>query len=239
MRGLSYWRTGIDRRADLLVRANATGNLYRETAFNDYAVALQAGPQYRSGQDRLSFSGSTSWRWYGGKPYTFSYGINGNWQHPIDTRTQLRADGAITHVDDRLNDLRDADRFSAKLSLDRSVSPRFGGGVSLSGYRQAARDAGYSTTSGGIDAYLFREMGRTTAVASVGYDHLEADARLFLYPRRRVDNRFEASLSATFRGLRVGAFAPLAKVTFENNVSTIEIYNYHRVAAEFGVAAAF
>ena len=102
-----------------------------------------------------------------------------------------------------------------------------------------ARDPGYSTASGGANAYLYREMGRTTAVLNLGYRHLEADARLFLYPRRRVDENVSVSLSGTFRALTIGTFAPMARLRYERNWSTVEIYEFDRVAAEFGLVAAF
>src|SRR5690606_33909262 len=102
---------------------------------------------------------------------------------------------------------------------DRAFSPSFGGGLALFGSRFAARDPGYATASGGLQGFLFREIGRTTAVLNFGYSHLEADKRLFIYPERRRDDRFSASLSGTFRALTVGTFAPLVRVRYERNFS--------------------
>lgn len=239
VQGQGYLRAPLDRRTTLLVQTSASGDFYQESQFNDYILSLQAGPQYASGNDRISLVATAGWRWFGGVPYSFSYGLSGNWQHPLGRRAQLRADAAVAYSDDRRSDLRDAHRFSLALGVDRAFSARFGGGVRLSGQREAARDPGYAIAGGGVDAYLFRELGKTTVVLGIGYDHLEADQRLFLYPRRRVDDRFEASVSATFRALRLGSFAPLAKLRFERNQSTVEIYQYQRLAAEIGVTAAF
>jgi hypothetical protein len=111
--------------------------------------------------------------------------------------------------------------------------------VQVYGFREAARDPGYSLASGGASVYLFREMGRTTLVGTLGYSHLEADERLFLYPRRRIEDRYNASLAVTLRALHLGSFAPLVRLKWERNRSSIEIYDYRRVAAEFGVASAF
>lgn len=238
LRGQSWWRTPIDRRANLMIRAGGSGRFYRKSEFDDYALTVQAGPQYQSGADRIDIAAATSWRWYGQKPYSFTYGVTGNFTHPMGRKTQLTLDGAILHTDDRLNSLRDADRFSLSVGGDRAFSARFGGGVRVSGYRELAPDPGYSTASGGVSGYVFREIAQTTAVARIGYDRLESDARLFLYPRRRVDDRFEASLSGTFRALSVGKLAPIASVRYERNISTIEIYDYRRIALEFGITAA-
>lgn len=82
-------------------------------------------------------------------------------------------------------------------------------------------------------------MGKTTLTASAGYSHLEADRRLFLYPRRRIDDRYQASVGASFRFLRVGSFAPTVKFGWERNKSTVEIWDYSRISAEFGITSAF
>lgn len=239
LKGQAYFRTGIDARAALLVRASASADIYSQSQFDDFVLSLQAGPEYGSGKDRISLSAGPSWRWYGTTPYSLSLGLSGSWQHPTGKRSQLRLDGAAARVNNKRNNLQDSHVLSLGLGLDRAISVRFGGGVQLSGNREIARDPGYSTAGGGISTYLFRELGKTTAVLSLGYNHLEADARLFLYPRRRVEDRYSVSLAGTFRSLRIGTFAPLARVRFERNNSTIEIYDYKRVSAEIGITAAF
>ena len=109
----------------------------------------------------------------------------------------------------------------------------------MAGQREAAREPGHSTASLGAQGYLFREMGQTTVVLSGGYSRLEADKRLSLYRRRRADDRLTAGLSGTFRALTVRSFAPIVRMHFERHYSTVELYDYHRLAAEIGVTAAF
>lgn len=239
LRGQAYHRLGLQPGITLLSRVSASGDLYRQRDFNDIALSVQSGPEYASGTDRITLAFGPGWRWYGMKPYSASIGGSAAWQHPMGKRTQLRVEGAIAGVDNRRNDQQDGTTYSLSASVDRAFSARAGGGVQLYGFRDAARDPGYANTSGGVSLYAFRELGRTTAVASVGYSHLEADARLFLYPRRRVENRYTASIAGTFRGLRVGSFAPLMRLRWERNRSTIEIYDYKRLSAEFGVTSAF
>lgn len=239
LRGQGYARMPLSTSADLLARVSGNADIYRASDFNDLAFSVEVGPQFRSGADRLSVSPMAGWRWYGMEPYSFSYGITGNWLHPAGKRGQLRVDASFLHEDNRRNDLQDADSYSLAVALDRAFSARFGGGLQLLGVREVARDPGYSTVRGGANIYLFREMGRTTAVLNLGYSRLEADERLFLYPERRKDDRFTASLAATFRSLKVGTFAPLARVRYETNRSNIEIYQFNRISAEVGITAAF
>ncbi|MEA1013729.1 porin family protein [Sphingosinicella sp. LY1275] len=239
VRGQGYFRFGIEPGADLLVRASSAATLYRDADFNDINFGIQAGPQYNWGGNQLTFSVGPSWRWFGTDPYSRTIGGNVSWQRPTGKRSQMRLEGAIAHVANRRNALQTADDFTLSASFDRALSARAGVGVKLYGFREVARDPGYSLASGGASAYLFRELGRTTLVGTLGYSHLEADERLFLYPKRRREDRYNASVAATLRSLHVGSFAPLVRLIWERNSSSIEIYNYRRVAAEFGVTSAF
>lgn len=239
LRGQAYYRTRIDARARLLVRLAGRANLYRKSRFDDQQVSLLAGPEYRLGADRLSLAGGIAQRWYGGADYSLTYGISGNWQHPLGSRAQLRLDASLNHVENRPNPLQSGEDYALSVGIDRAFSSRMGGGVQLSAGRTVARDPGFSDVTLGVNTYLFREMGQTTLVGSLGYTRLEADARLLLYPRRRVDDRFTANLGATFRFLRIGSLAPFARIGVEHNRSTVGIYHFTRVSGELGLGAAF
>lgn len=239
VRGQAYWREGLSQGTDLLVRASGGGSLYRDGDFNDISASLQIGPQYASGSDRITLAAGPTWRWYGQKLFTLSYGGNVSWQHPTGKRSQVRVEGGVAHQTNKRNALQTSDTFSLSAGLDRAFTARLGGGIQAYAFREAARDPGYSTASGGVSAYLFRELGRTTLVGSLGYSHLEADERLFLYRDRRKEDRYNASLAATLRALQVGTFAPLVRLKWERNRSSIEIYDYKRIAAEVGVTSVF
>ncbi|MBV1691744.1 DUF560 domain-containing protein [Novosphingobium sp. G106] len=239
LRGQAYVRLPASNAMDLLARVGGSGSFYRAHEFDDYALSLQAGPEFTVGRDTIALSAGPAWRWYGTDPYTLALGGSASWQHPYGKRAEIRVEGGYTYVDNRRNDLQDADNFSLSAQLDRAFTARAGGGLQLYANREAARDPGYSTTSGGVSLYAFRELGRTTAVVSAGYSHLEADDRLFLYPKRRIEDRFTASLAGTFRSLRIRSFAPFARLRWERNKSTIEIYDYNRISGEFGLTSAF
>lgn len=239
LQGQSYVRLGIEPGADLLVQASGSATLYRAADFNDVNIGIQAGPQYSWGGNQLTFAFGPSWRWYGRSPYSSTIGGNVSWQRPTGKRSQVRIDGGVAHQANKRNPLQTADTFTLSASFDRAFSARTGGGVQVYGFREAARDPGYSLASGGASLYLFRELGRATLVGTLGYSHLDADERLSLYPKRRVEDRYNASLAMTLRSLRLGSFAPLVRLKWERNRSSIEIYDYRRIAAEFGVTSAF
>lgn len=237
--GQAFAKTQVSKDAELVVRASATANFFRESRFDDYSVFVQAGPLFRSGSDRLTLAAVSGWRWFGRIPFTFTYGANAELVHPLDARAQLRVNGAITHRIDRLNSLRSADTFALSASIDRSISSRFGLGARIRAQRDAAEDPGFSNWIGGANLLAFREFGSTTMVLDLGYSRLEADERLFLFPDRRTDNRYSASLAGTFRALKIGKLAPFARFNYERNQSTVEINDFSRFAAEFGFTAAF
>lgn len=239
LQGQGYLRLGLAPGASLLVRASGSGTLYRQGDFNDISTGVQAGPQYRWGGNQLTLSAGPSWRWYGGDPYSRGIGGNLSWQRPVGKRGQLRLDGGVAHVVNHRNALQTANDFTLSAAFDRAFDARSGGGVQLFGFREAARDPGYSLASGGGSFYLFREIGRTTLVGTIGYSHLESDRRLFLYPKRRIEDRYSASLAMTLRALQLGRFAPLVRLKWERNNASIELYDYRRLAAEFGLTSVF
>lgn len=232
-------RLPVNKTVDINARANAGGNFYRAGQFNDLTTGVQIGPRIRLGSDVLQVSATASWRWFGGDPFTFNYGVETNFQHPLSKTSQMFADVTLLRSEDRLNNLRDANIAIATLGVDKSFSARWGGGLRLTGQRQVARDPGFSIAAGGGSVYAFREFGSTTMLLSLGYQHLEADARLFLFPRRRVDERVDVLASATLRSLRVGRLAPLIRLRYERNWSTVELFDFQRIGAEVGVTAAF
>lgn len=239
LRGQTYLRAPISAKSRLLLQVSGQGDLYRQSEFNDVILGLQAGPEVRLGKNRVYLGGSATWRWYGGRPYSQTLGLSASLRRPAGPRGQLQFEAGLARDDNRFNDFQDATVYTLSVGYDRAFTATSGGGVSLNGSRNAARDPGYAMTSGGAGGYLFKEFGPVTAVFNLGYNHIEADQRIFLYPRRRIDNRYSAGLGITLRNLRFGNFAPLARVRFERNKSTVEIYDYSRFSGEIGVTAAF
>lgn len=239
LKGQAYFRTGIDKRSNLLVRISGDGDLYKKSQFNDISLGIQAGPEMRSGKDRISPSVGYSYRWYGNDPYADTVNVAVNVQHPMGNKAQATFNGSIGHSNNRRNNLQDGEIYAASLSYERAISAKFGAGLSINAVRQDLLDPGYATASGSVNIFAYRELGKTTVVGSLGYSHLEADKRLFLFPRRRIDDRYNISLSSTFRQFTFKGFAPLLRLSYERNKSTVGIYDFDRVATEIGITRAF
>jgi len=238
-RGQAYVRRDVGKSITLLARAGAAADIYKKGAFNDISLSLAAGPEIRSGSDRVAIEAGTAWRWFGGDPYSTTVTLGANYFHPLDRQSQLRVMVSAGDVDNKRNRLQDGRAYALSLNYERALSSRAGVGVSVAADRQALRDPGYSTAGGQLTLLGYGEIGATTLIATIGYGRLEADARQFIYPRRRVDDLFRVSLGATFRQLAIGKFAPFVRVIGERNRSAIELFDYRRLRTEFGIARAF
>jgi outer membrane protein len=239
VRGQTFARLPVDPHFSLLARLSGSANIYRDPEFDDVIAAPQIGPEWNKGPDRVALSVGPGWRWYGGTPYTFSLSEQLDWQHRLGKRGQVRAGVSHAFIKNKFDDLETGATWGASTGIDRAFSGRFGGGFTLYGNRQGARDPGYATTGFGASPYLFREIGRTTLTATFSYGHLAADERLVLFTDRRVDNAYGVNLAATLRQIRVGSLSPLLRLRLDRNRSTVEIYDYKRVAGEIGIASAF
>ena len=121
LRGQAYFREGLEEGIELLVRASAYGRLYRDNDFDDYVIALQAGPEYSFGTDRLSLAATVNRRWFGREAYSNGYGVTANFRHPMGPRMRLTADskGAVFDVPADL-----VDAFLSKCASRKSWSPK-------------------------------------------------------------------------------------------------------------------
>jgi len=237
--GQVFARHALSARTTLVARLSASANLYRDGDFNDISLAPRLGPQFTFRRDRLTLSAGPAWRWYGMVPYTVSWGGDADWQHELGPRTQVRANLTALHVENRLNPLATGAALGVTTAVERAFTPRVGGGVQLSANRQAARDPGYATASGGIALYAWRELGGTTATVNLSWSHLRADARLDLLPSRRIDDDLSGALAVNFRQIRLGTLSPIVRVRYERNISSLVLYDFRRFSGELGVVTSF
>lgn len=92
---------------------------------------------------------------------------------------------------------------------------------------------------GGLTGLLWRDLGSMTLYATASYRHLSSDARLFLYLDSRRDDYARIGGGAVFRKLSFAGLAPVVRVSFERNLSTVGIYDDRRFSLEAGVTRIF
>lgn len=239
LRSQAYARTALGEKINLVGRISNAAELYRRGQFSDVALAVNAGPELRLGRDRLAIEAGLTWRWFGGSPYSRTASLGVEYLRPLDPQSQLRATAALAAIRNERNGLQNGKSYAFSLAYERALSSRSGIGATVAGERQDLRESAYSLTTGQLTLFGYREMGAMTVIASLGYGRVEAAERLFIYPRRRSDVLYRASLGATFRQLTIGNFAPLVRFTFERNRSSIELYQHQRLRTEFGLSRAF
>jgi hypothetical protein len=226
LRGQVYGRLPLGKKTGLLARVSCAGDFYREGEFNDTSLGISAGPEFHLGSDRLTAEAGGNWRWFGGEPYATTLTASLNYLHPLGRTSQMRAAAGIGTISNKRNRLLNGHNYSLSLSFERALSSRAGIGVTLS-------------ASGQLTLLGYREIGPVTLVATLSYGRLEADQRLAIFPERRIDDLYRASVAMTLRNLRVGSFSPFLRITGERNHSSIELFDYRRIRTEVGVTRAF
>jgi len=237
--GQAYVRLPLGPRVTVLGRASVGGTLYTKSQFDDISTSLAAGPEVSFRKNRLRPAATIGWRYYGGHFYARTEGGEVNWMHVAGKRGQIEVDLSAAHAGYALNPLQNGMIYDGSIAIERAFTAKTGGSLTVSADRQSAADPGYATTSGGATALLWRDLGSLTLYGSASYRHLGSDARLFLYPKSRTDDFYRVSLGIAFRKLQVAGLAPLARLAWERNVSTVGIYDYRRIALELGVTRAF
>lgn len=223
----------------LVPRVSGQWDVYRASEFDDISSSALVGLEWRLGADRISPSVGYTWRLYGGPLYARTQTVALDWIHPAGPVAQLDMQASASRARYLLDPLQNGEIYASSASYERALTPKIGGSITLDVTRQTAEDPGYATWSGGGSVLAWRDLGRTTVFASAGIHRLEGDAQLFLFPDRRREWLYQAGAGATFRQVQWKGFAPVIRVTWERNQSTVGLYDYHRLATSLGIARAF
>ncbi len=237
--GQSYARFGLGRDLSLLGTVSGSADLYRKSRFNDVSLGAALGPELTLGKYQIHASLGASRRWFGQRPFTDAATLQLDVADPLSTTAQVRGAAAASRIWNHLNVLESGYSYSAQIALEKALSIATGGGVTLTGIRQALRDPGYSTTSGQLSVFGWHKARQLTYTGSLTYGRLVADERLLLYLDRRNEASYRATVGATARQIQFHGFAPTISLTFERNRSPIEIYDYGRTVLDIGVTRAF
>lgn len=232
-------RLPLSHQLNLTGRLSEQANFYRDASFDDWVGAGEVGVETLLGKFRLRPLIGRSYRWYGTHPYATTDTASFSVDRALGHRDQLSAKLGFGRANYRLNDLQDGHIYDASLTYERAVSARAGGSIGLSFERQGARDPGYATKAGAVELLAWRDAGRTTFYATGSVSRLTADARLTLFPEPRKDWQFRLTVGATLRRFTIASFAPVVRLSYERNQSTVGIYDYHRLGADIGISRAF
>lgn len=239
IQGQSYARIALGRYSNLLGTVSGSADLYRKSRFDDVSLGAALGPELKFGTYQVHASAVASRRWFGQRPFTDAATLQLDVGDTISTTAQVRGAASASRIWNHLNALESGYSYSTQLAVEKALSTTTGGGVTLTGIRQALRDPGYSTTSGQLSVFGWHQAGQVTYTGSLTYGRLIADERLLLYLDRRNEASYRFSVGATARQIQFEGLVPALSLTWERNRSQIEIYDYVRTVFEIGVIRAF
>lgn len=237
--GQGFAKLPLSSSLSLLPRVAGLANLYGDDRFNDVSASALIGIEWRGRNDRFSPSIGETRRWFGGEAYAQTRALAVDWVHMIDARSQVVTSASAGVAAYNQNPLQDGELYDVSISYERAVSATSGLTFNISTTRQTAEDPGYATWGGGLTAGAWKDMRWGAVFVSTGLRRTVGDDRLFLFPKRREEWLVTAKAGVTFRNLTVAELAPIVRATFEENSSTVGIYDYSRLAMEIGFTRAF
>jgi tetratricopeptide (TPR) repeat protein len=235
----AFWRPAITADTNILLSASINADLYRQSAFNNIGLSLSAGPELLRHRTRYRPSILANWRWFGGKPFSSSYGLSLNVMRQIDRVSQVQFDLSAIDTRYQINPAMDAATFSLSARYERALSPRLYGRITNRVDRQNARQAPFSTWSASTVWLMTRDLGRHSIYGSAGLTRTWGDAAFTLPPARRDDKLVELELGVLLRGFAYKGFAPLIQLRRTINQSPVFLYDFRRTRIEFGLTREF
>lgn len=237
--GQVYGRADLSGTLTLIPRLSSQAAVYDASRFNDISASAQIGVEWRSRADRLTPSVGQTWRWYGSELYARTQSASLDWLHPLGKRAQISASTSINRARYVRNELQDGTIYTASIAFERAITERSGGSITLAANRQTAQDPGYATASATLGLVYWHDIGKVTLIGTANLSRLKADKRLFLFTDRRREWFMRGGIAAVFRRVQLAGFAPIVRLSYERNQSTVGIYEYRRIATDIGVTHAF
>lgn len=227
--------------ARLVLQANVSGRLYRDSRFNDVTLSASAGPELSLGKGvRVRPALLLGRRMYGvDRLYDF-YGLSSVAQLPSGKNAAVTFTATLTdfhYTPSRHNQSGLA--LAVGTAYDRALSPRLAVRAGLTAVRAAAIDSQFATKSLSGDLTLSRDVGHWTVWTRGSWTALKGDANYAFFGVPRDDRIIEANIGLVYRRLSVLGFSPQIKATFLDAASSLPLFRYRRLRSEFSVTKSF
>ena len=233
-------RKPVSPKTALVGRLNGTARIYPNADTDDIAVELRGGVEHLGRTGRITPEFTYLRRWYAGQAY--AEGIGGGLR--IERRLGSAWFGSaildVRHLDYDRSRAYDGWVASARLQADRALGAATVLSLGGTATRTTARDNGYASWLGEVDAALFRDWsgGWATSV-SAGVGHLSADAPIAALGETRRDWRLRGSVSVANRKLSWLGMMPTVRLSTERIQSSIDLYDLSRTRLEFLLTRTF
>ena len=226
----------------LLLDADASGNNYRGTDYDDYTAQLAAGPEFRLSQvTSLSVQGVGAQRWYGGALATRQAGGRVSFQTMLSSVSRLGVQIDARHSDARFNDLYSGWQVGLYGSYERVLARTVVGSTNAFVRRDKLRASPYSSIEFGGGAGLAAELPygfNASGSFSVSRAIYDAPIPLFSVAPRQ-DWRLSGRVTLGNRKLAVLGFSPTVSWSVNRTASGIDYFSNERSRLRFGVSRYF
>jgi hypothetical protein len=214
-------------------------NIFRSGRFNDHILIAELGTVTQRENDRFKVSVGEILRVYGDRLTSATTTLSANWLKNLGPRAQIEFEGDFGNVRYDTITERNGQIYTLSAIYERAFTPRSGGRLGMVVQRQTAEIPGYATSLAGLSISGWREFGRTTVLASVAVQHLEADGLLPGATIRRSDWLVRPGMAVTFRRIRLFGFSPAIRAAYEWNFSTFERNRRGLLDGEIALTRAF
>ena len=223
-----------------VLAAGASTKRYRESAWNDLSVAVEAGVARVFDRSSLSLGLRAGRRWLGNDGYNRSLGpwLRGGVRLSASTRLDLSVDVLRFSHDDRPE--LDGWRGTVRPSLMHALSSQTSLEAGLDLERASARTSRHRSRMAGASlSFTHAFHGGLTATPGLAIHQRRYEARDPLFGRIREDTTIRPSLKLLHRALHYEGFAPWIGYSYERTRSNIPIHSWRNHAVSIGFSGLF
>lgn len=233
-------RAQIDRSVRLISEANISGNLYRESTFDDVLISADSGPELPVGHSRIRPSAVIGMRFFGqSRLYNF-LGANLASLSPFGPKGQLELTASVVDfVYSAKRREQSGPSYSVGFAYDRVISPRLSVRLGTNLSRISARDSQYSSIGYTVDLLCSRDFPGLTAFARGVLTALNGDSDFSFFDKPRKDRVYSADAGLIFRSVRLLGLSPSIRMTYTHSNSIINLYRFRRLRFEASLEKTF
>jgi len=222
------------------VEAETRAVNYAGAVADDIFAAAAAGPEWRSGETRLSLAATAARRWYGGGVAQALHGGRLSLQRNLSAGARVGAQLDARRVESEIDPAYDGWSLAANAAYERVVRRSMVASVSAFARREPLRLAAYSSSELGVAAGIGGELPfGVNGGLSLSGSRAVYDAALPIFDETRREWRTSARLYAGLRSLRFAGFSPSVAYTYAGGFSTVGLYDVDRHRVEFQLARYF
>lgn len=224
----------------LRLGANLQRHEYRDSEFDDMAIAVHVGPRLVLPGWDLSLLATGYRRNFGGRPLSQGIGARVEATHRPGARTEISL--GLTAHKVRYTDypLQDGRVWSVWGGAVRALTPASSVNARIGISRKTARTPELASRSGWVAAGYYRDLpGGFSVYVEPSFGISRYDAADPFFGERRKDRLLELQLALLNRRIVFTRFTPRVALTFARRNSTVDLYDFSQRRLEVGLTSSF